>query len=81
MKESILLYLLVFFSLRINMKVKKEYKEMIFFYLNLSIVHISTNNVIAGLKFCIHVGNIHVEGTVSKIFSLYLSYYFMSKNG
>ena len=35
---------------------------MYFFYLNFSIIHISTNNVIGGLTFCIHVGNINVEG-------------------
>ena len=60
---------------------KKKYTEMYFFHLHFSIVHISTNNVIGGLKFCIHVVNIHVEGTVSQIFFIYLSFYFMSKNG
>ena len=54
---------------------------MYFFDLNCLIVHISTNNVIVGLKFCIHVGNIHVEGTVSQILFLYHSFYFMIKNG
>ena len=56
------------------------YTEMYFFYLNFSIVHISTNNVIGGLKFYIHVGDIHVEGTLSQIFVLLLSFYFYVKN-
>ena len=63
------------------MKAKEIYREMYFFDWNFSIVHISTNNVIESLKFCIHLGNIHVEGTVSQIFSLYPSFYFMTKNG
>ena len=62
-------------------KSKKMYTEMYSFYLNFSIVHISTNNVIGGLKFYIHVGDIHVEGTVSQIFVLFFIFYFMSKNG
>ena len=49
---------------------KKKYTEMYFVYLNCSIVHISRNSVIGGLKCCIHVGNIHVEGTVPQIFFL-----------
>ena len=54
---------------------------MYFFYLNFSIIHISTNNVIGGLTLCIHVGNIKVEGNVPQISFLCLSFYFMSKNG
>ena len=45
------------------------------------IVHISTNYALGGLKFSMHVTNIHVEGTVSQIFYLGLSFCFMSKNG
>ena len=60
---------------------KNMYREMYFLYLNFPIVHISTNNVIGSLKFCIHEGNIHVEGSVSQIFFLYPSFYFMTKNG
>ena len=45
------------------------------------IVHISTNFALGGLKFSMHVTNIHGEGTVSQIFYLGLSICFMSKNG
>ena len=41
------------------------YTEIHFFYLNFSIVHILTNNVVEDLRFCIHIGNIHAEGTVA----------------
>ena len=43
---------------------KKKYRELYFFYLNFSIVHISTN--IGSLNFFVDLGNIHVEGTVSQ---------------
>ena len=33
-----------------------------------------------GLKFWVHVANIHVEGTLSQIFNLGHSFCFMSKN-
>ena len=35
----------------------------------------------ATLYFCILIDNIHLEGTVSQIFNLGPSFYFMSKNG
>ena len=60
---------------------KKRYREMYFLDLIFLIVHISTHNIIVGLKFCIHVGNIHVERTVSQILFLCHSFYFMIKNG
>ena len=60
---------------------RKMYTEIYFFYLNFSVVHISTNNVPGSLKFCIQVGNMHVEGTVSQIFFSYPSFNFMTKNG
>ena len=60
---------------------KKIYMKMYSFDRNFSIVHIITNNAIGSFKFCLYVGNIHVEGTVSQIFCLYPSFYFMSKNG
>ena len=59
-------------------KSEKKYTEMYFsdpFFP--SIIHISTNNVIGSVKCCTHVGNIHIEGTVSQIFFLYASLYFM----
>ena len=54
---------------------------MYFFNLYFSTVHISINNVISRLKFCMHVRNIAVKGTMSQNFFLSLSFYFMSKNG
>ena len=54
---------------------------MLFFLLLFLIVHISADLALDGLKFCMHVPNIYVEGTVSQIFVLGLSFHFMSKNG
>ena len=48
---------------------------------NFLIVHISTNSALDGLKFWMHVPNIHAEGTVSQSFALGPSFHFMSKNG
>ena len=59
----------------------KWYLKRYYFLLLFLIVHISTNFVLDGLKFSVHVPNIHVEGTVSQIFVLDLSFHFMSKNG
>ena len=41
--------------------------EKVFFLLLFLIVHIATNFVLDGLKFSMHVPNIHVEGTMSQI--------------
>ena len=41
------------------------------------IVHISTNFALDGLKFWMHVSNIHVEGTVSQMFYLGLRFCFI----
>ena len=60
---------------------EKIYTEMYFFDFHFSIVHISPSNVIGSLKFCMHVDNIYVEGTVSQIVFNNPSFYFMSKNG
>ena len=60
---------------------KKIYTEMYFFYFYFSIVHISSNDVYGSLKFCMHVGNIYAEGTLSQIVFKTPSFYFMSKNG
>ena len=59
----------------------KWYLKRKFVLLLFLIVHISTNFVLDGLKFWMHVPNIHVEGTVSQIFVLGLSFHFMSKMG
>ena len=55
--------------------------KKVFFCLLFLNVHISTNLILGGLKLWVHVTNIHVEGMVSQIFVLYLSFHFMSKNG
>ena len=62
-------------------KCKSEYTEMYFFYFYFSVVHISSNNVLDSLKCCMHVRNIHVEGTVSQLIFLNPTFYFMPKNG
>ena len=59
---------------------RKQYLKTLFFHFYFSIVHISTNYAFDGLRF-MHVTNIHVEGTVSQIFVLGLSFDLMSKNG
>ena len=55
--------------------------QISFFCVSFLIVHISINFALDGLKFWVHVANIHVEGTVSEIFDLCLSFCFMSNNG
>ena len=73
MKGTLLLYLLVYLLLRINMQVKKIYRNA-FCYLIVS-VYFSTNNVIGSLKCCIYARKIYVEGTESQIVFVYLSCY------
>ena len=46
-------------------KSKKLCKERHFLYLYFSIVHISSNNVLGSLEFCVHVGNIRVSDLFS----------------
>ena len=70
MKGIIYLCMLIYLIQRINIKVKKYIWKCIFFYFYFSIVHISLNNVFGSLKFCMHVDNISVKGTVSQIFIL-----------
>ena len=60
---------------------RKWYLKNLFLYFYFSIVHISTNYALDGLRFCMHVRKIQVEGTVSQIFVLYLIFDFMLKNG
>ena len=55
----------------------KWYLKNLFFYFYFSIVHISTNYALDSLRFWMHVSNIAVEGTVSQIFVLGLSFYFI----
>ena len=45
------------------------------------IVHFSITIAYKDFKFCVLSLHIHSEGTVSQIFNLGLSFYFMSKNG
>ena len=79
-RDSFSLYADIFDSDKKH-KSKQIYMERYFLDFYFSIVHISSNNVIGSLKCCMHVGNIHVEGTVSQIVCSYHSFYFMSKNG
>ena len=44
-------------------------------------VHYSITIAYIDFKFCLLSLHIHSEGTVSQIFNLGLSFYFMSKNG
>ena len=55
--------------------------KMRFFYFYFWVVHISTDDILYGLKLFTHVSNIRVEGTVSQISILGLSFYFMPKKG
>ena len=43
------------------------------------LVHISTNNALGGLIFSMLVSNIHAEATVSQIFVIGFTFYFMQK--
>ena len=82
MKGIILLYLYIDVSNFENIYGgRKWYLKRYFFLLLFMIVHISTNFVLDGLKLWMHVPNIHVEGTLSQIFVLDLSFCFMSKKG
>ena len=56
---------------------RKWYLKRSFILLLYLIVPISTNIVLDGLKFWLHVPNMHAEGTVSQIFYLGLSFHFM----
>ena len=44
-------------------------------------VHFSITIAYKDFKFCVLSLHIHSEGTLSQIFNLGLSFYFMSKNG
>ena len=41
-----------------------------FYYFNFLMVHISTNNILKGLKLLMLKGSIHIEETVPEIFVL-----------
>ena len=58
-------------------KSEKQYAKNSFFHFYFSNVHISVNNEFENAKLGIQVANIHVEGTVSQIFSFGPSFYFM----
>ena len=55
-------------------------KDLIFDKIFLN-VHCSKTIAYKNFKFCLLSLNIHSEGTVSQIFNLGLSFYFMLKNG
>ena len=69
------------FHFKNKYKNRKLYLKNLFFYFYFSIVHISTNYALDDLRFWMHVSNIYVEGTVSQIFVLSLSFDFMPQNG
>ena len=75
-KGNIFLCLVIDIILRLDINVKNNMTKT-HFSLLFSNVHISVNNEYIILKLCIHLANIHGEGTVSQIFSFYLSFYFM----
>ena len=63
------------------MKYQKYKSKNLFFdkiFLNF---HFSVTIAYINLKFCLVILHIDSEGTVSQIFYLGLSFYFMSKNG
>ena len=63
------------------MKYQKSKSKNLFFdkiFLNF---HFSVTIAYKDLKFCVLSFHIHSDGTVSQIFDLGLSFYFMSKNG
>ena len=74
--KKIILFYLMIYDLGRKWCVKNDLFCLLFL-----IVHIPTNFALDGLKFWMHVANIHVEGTVSQIFHSGLSFCFMSKNG
>ena len=53
--------------------------KTLYFYFYFSIVHISINYALDGLRFYMHVSNIHVEGTISQIVLWGLSFDFVKK--
>ena len=62
------------------MKVKKNiWKCINIFDFYFSIVHMSSNNVFGSLNICMHVGNIHIKGTVSQIHFLILVFILCQK--
>ena len=81
MKGISLLYLLIHLNRKIIQNLKKLHAKKGIFNLYFSIVRISTNNVLGRLKLCMYLNNIPLEGTVSQIFYLSPSFYFMTKNG
>ena len=56
---------------------EKQCDKKSFFHFYFSNVHISVNNELDNVKLGIYIANIHVEGTVSPIFSFGPSFYFM----
>ena len=55
------------FYLKNKCENRKWYQETLFFYFYFSNLYISTNYALDGLRFYMHVGTIHVKGTVSQI--------------
>ena len=62
-------------------ELKKQIIKNLFFHFYFLAKDFSLNTVAMHLKFYTHVDNILMEGTVSQIFYLGLSFDFMTKNG
>ena len=80
MKEIDLLYLLTYLVSRKNEEVENCVKKKVFDYILFLIAHISTNLVIDGLQFWMHVTNLCIKRNVSQIFVFGFSLHFMQKN-
>ena len=65
----------------INGSKKKKQTKNLFFHFYFLNKDISLNIRVRELRFGTYLNNIHMEGTVSPIFYLGLSFYFIPKNG
>ena len=63
------------------MSLTKEQEKKLFSHFYFLNKDISLNIQAKIMKFQTHVKNIHMEGTVSQIFYIGPSFYFVSKNG
>ena len=82
MKGIIFLWLLIYlFDSENKHKGSQIYAEIYFVDYYFSIVHISSNNVLDGLKSGMHEGNIHVKETVSQIVFFKSKFFFNVKKG
>ena len=71
----------IYYYIQEWMKYQKYKSKNLFFYKIFLNFHFSVTIAYEDLKCCLHSLHTHSEGTVSQIFYLGLSFYFMSKNG